>query len=946
MINFKNQHVEMFKFIKHKVISYYESVNTVEMAQQMKHLKSTLETTDDGNEDNIQQDLCEELNGQIRLLNANRIDGQLLATVPEKCPNIQTIDFREISNRYETYIPEVLTTFRDNCRHLRDIYCNLKGNSEQFYRTFGRLIAGNGCQQQIIGNQSLIHCHRLSQLSVYSLSDVFVGTSDQLLAENLRKKFFYFNSSDNNILKARMDDINIQALIHCHRLSLLWLKFLRHVFDGYYEPLMVRNLREFSFEYHSTQDYHRLSAFVTQNQSLKCLTICVDMPETHKTMTEMCGELSRLTQLQDLRLMLTLMSDQNLLNEMLRTIGLNCKQLQRLQIWLICPDFSFNNNLMDCLSCYPKLKRLEYFTPFKQLVMPLRFCHKLTHLSLNIQQYLPRLQHLSIVCDYLSAESLSHISRLSALQTLEIKTGYSIRMETQIEALITSSETNTQSFYTTSYIEYNIMKHKRTSLESRDDGNDDNRQQIQIYAKNSMDRFGDDLYGLILSHLSLGDRFRCECVSKQFQRTNQSLRCLIVHNISHLNEMCGQLSRLTQLRELSLGFDFMSDGNSVHNFLRTIGVNCKQLKRLSLVLNSRSKDMNDKSLDSLRFYSRLKRLHLKLFAAIDQNSLEALKLCHRLTHFTLDLNEIKDNLTLKFDEQWPLLQYLCIHRENHTIDINYLDYLSRLTALQTLVIHCRYYNNYNNIDIENLFPERPKLKLIEIHYLCTTTKRLVKFFWNAVRQRVGHQRVFIGGQQLILGHNGIAATLNETCEFTVGAHQLLTPMQAGGHPLGHCSALVVIVQTVPIGAQSPQPLPELPIVSVQPVVHALKQPELIHKAFVWTYDWSTVANQLQGVLPFAHQIRDHDCGAPGDARPAVHEYGVSQLSAAVDYIICVVKMSQQILTCVVFGVDVMVTDSGDAFVDVYGFVHYGQHVSDFPGEQFADVGRHQTVPQM
>ncbi|CAG2110472.1 unnamed protein product [Medioppia subpectinata] len=63
------------------------------------------------------------------------------------------------------------------------------------------------------------------------------------------------------------------------------------------------------------------------------------------------------------------------------------------------------------------------------------------------------------------------------------------------------------------------MKHLKTSLVTTDDGNEDNRQQIRIYAKNSMDRFGDDLYGLILSYLLIEDRFQCECVSKQFQRT-------------------------------------------------------------------------------------------------------------------------------------------------------------------------------------------------------------------------------------------------------------------------------------------------------------------------------------------------------------------------------------------------------------------------------------------
>ncbi|CAG2112406.1 unnamed protein product [Medioppia subpectinata] len=56
------------------------------------------------------------------------------------------------------------------------------------------------------------------------------------------------------------------------------------------------------------------------------------------------------------------------------------------------------------------------------------------------------------------------------------------------------------------------------SLETKDNSNEYNKQP-QMYAKNSMDRFGDDLCALLLSYLSIEDRFRCEYVSKQFQRT-------------------------------------------------------------------------------------------------------------------------------------------------------------------------------------------------------------------------------------------------------------------------------------------------------------------------------------------------------------------------------------------------------------------------------------------
>ncbi|CAG2106348.1 unnamed protein product [Medioppia subpectinata] len=64
------------------------------------------------------------------------------------------------------------------------------------------------------------------------------------------------------------------------------------------------------------------------------------------------------------------------------------------------------------------------------------------------------------------------------------------------------------------------MKHTKTSLETRAEDNEHNRQQPKIYAKNSMDRFDDHLCALLLSYkLSVKNRFRLEKVSKQFQRT-------------------------------------------------------------------------------------------------------------------------------------------------------------------------------------------------------------------------------------------------------------------------------------------------------------------------------------------------------------------------------------------------------------------------------------------
>ncbi|CAG2172157.1 unnamed protein product [Oppiella nova] len=64
------------------------------------------------------------------------------------------------------------------------------------------------------------------------------------------------------------------------------------------------------------------------------------------------------------------------------------------------------------------------------------------------------------------------------------------------------------------------MAHKKTKTErnvTTDEGKVSG-QQPQMYAKNSLDRFGDDLCQHLLSYLPLEDRFRHECLSKQWQR--------------------------------------------------------------------------------------------------------------------------------------------------------------------------------------------------------------------------------------------------------------------------------------------------------------------------------------------------------------------------------------------------------------------------------------------
>ncbi|CAG2176660.1 unnamed protein product [Oppiella nova] len=82
------------------------------------------------------------------------------------------------------------------------------------------------------------------------------------------------------------------------------------------------------------------------------------------------------------------------------------------------------------------------------------------------------------------------------------------------------------------------MAHKKLKTEKNgttDKGKDS--EQPQMDAKDSLDRFSDDLCQHLLSYLSLEDRFRCECVSKQWQRVIYETIDEIIINDNLLDKM-------------------------------------------------------------------------------------------------------------------------------------------------------------------------------------------------------------------------------------------------------------------------------------------------------------------------------------------------------------------------------------------------------------------------
>ncbi|CAG2102517.1 unnamed protein product [Medioppia subpectinata] len=269
------------------------------MAKQMTSIDTSIETTDDGNKqkpklyakdsmDRYGDDLCqlmlshlsfkdcfryESVSKQFRrtvfgnvvdititdkfiqqLLNDETNGTQLLATIAIKCANIETIDCRGISNRYEEHIPEVLDIFRDNCVHLQDIHCNLLPKSGQLLAEFGPLVT--------IGN--------------------IVGIGPPY-----------------NIVYFR----DYAAVNVCHRLSHLRLKCSLHdVFDTNSDIRFVKSVRklELHSDYTVIVDNDRWSAFVAHNQCLQSLAVKSYWFLAAKELTKWGRQVSRLAQLRQL----------------------------------------------------------------------------------------------------------------------------------------------------------------------------------------------------------------------------------------------------------------------------------------------------------------------------------------------------------------------------------------------------------------------------------------------------------------------------------------------------------------------------------------------------------------------------------------------------------------------------------------------------------------------
>ena len=163
------------------------------------------------------------------------------------------------------------------------------------------------------------------------------------------------------------------------------------------------------------------------------------------------------------------------------------------------------------------------------------------------------------------------------------------------------------------------------------------------------------------------------------------------------------------LIHLWIDIDFKLIDNSFNNYWKQIAIKCKQIKSLKHYIEvNESLRLNEEMLSILKQFKRLKRLDLQLYfedfdgSVEDLHPFEELKGLEGLTHFSIDINFIKEGvhaietsnktfnetLLIDIDNNLPKLQYLWIEcpfiASEWTSQV-----LSRLSSLETIKLKIR-----------------------------------------------------------------------------------------------------------------------------------------------------------------------------------------------------------------------------------------------------------------
>ena len=203
---------------------------------------------------------------------------------------------------------------------------------------------------------------------------------------------------------------------------------------------------------------------------------------------------------------------------------------------------------------------------------------------------------------------------------------------------------------------------------------------MKVYAKDSMDRFGDDLTEEVIQYLTFNDKVRLECVSKQWQRCvyNKQFSIELVNYwseepnslmkiISQNEELSKQrlttfLKKCPNIKKVNLGKDVTTE------LLSLFGQYCNRIKSLMCYQSIGSDEyvlsffrMNGHKLEELRLKEDNKDMK------------QYLKFCLNLKKVYIPDISVLFNDDIKF---LPKLEYISTHLYIHPKDINRLKILS------------------------------------------------------------------------------------------------------------------------------------------------------------------------------------------------------------------------------------------------------------------------------
>ena len=219
---------------------------------------------------------------------------------------------------------------------------------------------------------------------------------------------------------------------------------------------------------------------------------------------------------------------------------------------------------------------------------------------------------------------------------------------------------------------------------------------MKVYAKNSFDRFGDDLTELIVSYLWFEDKVRLECVSKQWRRLvfNKQFVIELMINSNNKNSINGVLDDRRQVNKQHLESVLkkcpniirvvlcLTDNSSV---LSLIGRYCHRIKSLCYT------NEFDNALDFFRIYGhKLEELYLLIYREYNtfEDNTEDNKM---LTSFLKCCPNVKiisypiDVLIIEDKEYLPKLESINPHYADHIKLACYAD-MSKKVAGNILLV--------------------------------------------------------------------------------------------------------------------------------------------------------------------------------------------------------------------------------------------------------------------